>query len=74
MAGVAQHSRYREDPRGRLLQTANFIGRTTYGSKATAYADIERVLAVHQAVRGVADDGDAYYANDPAPARVGARL
>lgn len=65
MAGVAQHSRYREDPLGRLLQTANFIGYTTYGTKAQAYASIERVLAVHQVVRGVADDGVAYYANDP---------
>jgi len=65
MAGVAQHSRYREDPLGRLLQTANFIGFTTYGTKAEAYASIERVLAVHQAVRGVADDGATYYANDP---------
>jgi len=65
MAGVAQHSRYREDPLGRLLQTANFIGFTTYGTKAEAYASIERVLSVHQVVRGVADDGRAYYANDP---------
>jgi uncharacterized protein (DUF2236 family) len=65
MAGVAQHSRYKDDPRGRLLQTANFIGRTTYGSKSTAYAQIERVLAVHEGVRGIADDGEPYYANDP---------
>jgi uncharacterized protein (DUF2236 family) len=65
MAGVAQHSRYKSDPRGRLLQTASFIGRTTYGSKTMAYADIEQVLAVHQAVRGVADDGETYFANDP---------
>jgi uncharacterized protein (DUF2236 family) len=65
MAGVAQHSRYREDPLGRLLQTANFIGFTTYGTKAEAHASIERVLAVHQVVRGVADDGIAYFANDP---------
>jgi uncharacterized protein (DUF2236 family) len=65
MAGVAQHSRYREDPLGRLLQTANFIGFTTYGTKAEAYASIERVLAVHQVVRGTADDGVPYYANDP---------
>ena len=65
MAGVAQHSRYQNDARGRLLQTANFIGHTTYGSKTLAYLDIERVLSVHEAVRGVADDGVAYYANDP---------
>jgi uncharacterized protein (DUF2236 family) len=65
MAGVAQHSRYQNDALGRLLQTANFIGHTTYGSKTQAYLDIERVLSVHEAVRGVADDGVAYYANDP---------
>ena len=65
MAGVAQHSRYQRDPLGRLLQTANFIGYTTYGSTANAHASIERVLAVHESVRGVADDGVAYYANDP---------
>jgi uncharacterized protein (DUF2236 family) len=65
MAGVAQHSRYKSDPKGRLLQTANFIGRTTYGSTTTAHADIQRVLSVHRAVRGIADDGETYFANDP---------
>ena len=65
MAGVAQHSRYQRDALGRLLQTANFIGFTTYGSKSTAQHAIQRVLAVHESVRGVADDGIAYYANDP---------
>jgi uncharacterized protein (DUF2236 family) len=65
MAGVAQHSRYQNDALGRLLQTATFIGHTTYGTTSRAHLDIERVRAVHEAVRGVADDGVAYYANDP---------
>jgi uncharacterized protein (DUF2236 family) len=65
MAGVAQHSRYQHDATGRLLQTANFIGHTTYGTKNAAYLDIERVRAVHETVRGIADDGEPYYANDP---------
>lgn len=65
MAGVAQHSRYQDDPLGRLLQTANFISATTYGSKPTAQAAIARVLNVHQFVQGVADDGEPYDANDP---------
>ena len=65
MAGVAQHSRYRDDPLGRLLQTANFIGHTTYGSTSQALLDIERVKSVHEAVRGVADDATPYEANDP---------
>jgi uncharacterized protein (DUF2236 family) len=65
MAGVAQHSRYQDDPLGRVLQTANFIGFTTYGSKSRAADSIERVRAIHQGVRGVADDGVAYNAGDP---------
>jgi uncharacterized protein (DUF2236 family) len=65
MAGVAEHSRYQDDPLGRLLQTANFIGFTTYGTRQEAYASIERVLSVHQVVRGIADDGEPYDANDP---------
>lgn len=65
MAGVAQHSRYREDPLGRVLRTANFIGATTYGSRARAHGAIERVRAIHEGVRGVADDGRSYRAGDP---------
>jgi len=65
MAGVAQHSRYQDDPFGRMLQTANFISATTFGSKESAAAAIERVLNVHQHVHGVAGDGTAYDANDP---------
>ncbi len=65
MAGVADHSRYREDTLGRVLQTANFIGVTTYGERRTALATIERVRAIHEAVRGVADDGTPYVASDP---------
>ena len=65
MAGVAQHSRYQDDPLGRVLQTANFIGATTFGSKETAQIAIDRVLMVHHYVHGVADDGTPYDANDP---------
>jgi len=65
MAGVAQHSRYQHDPLGRMLQTANFISATTYGSKQSAYAAIERVRAVHESVRGTASDGRPYSASDP---------
>jgi uncharacterized protein (DUF2236 family) len=65
MAGVAQHSRYREDPLDRVLQTANFIATTTYGSRASADKAIGRVRAIHERVRGVADDGRPYLASDP---------
>lgn len=65
MAGVAQHSRYQDDPLGRLLQTANFISATTYGSTTVANRAIAKVQNVHQHIHGVADDGVAYDANDP---------
>jgi len=65
MAGVADHSRYRDDPLGRLEQTATFVGTTTFGSRTEALAAIERVRAVHQAVRGRRDDSRPYEANDP---------
>lgn len=65
MAGVAEHSRYQEDPLGRLLSTANFISATTFGSRESAEQAINRVLNVHQFVHGVADDGRPYDANDP---------
>ncbi len=65
MAGVADHSRYREDPFGRLLQTAHFISATTYGSRETAEAALERVRFVHGFVHGIAEDGRPYDARDP---------
>jgi uncharacterized protein (DUF2236 family) len=65
MAGVAQHSRYQEDALGRVLQTANFIGVTTYGTRDEAGEAIRQVLKIHEFVRGVADDGVDYDANDP---------
>ncbi|HVB70540.1 MAG TPA: oxygenase MpaB family protein [Acidimicrobiales bacterium] len=65
MAGVDQHSRYRDDPLSRVLHTANFIGATTYGSKSSAQAAIRRVRAIHERVRGVAPSGETYHASDP---------
>ncbi|MGH3732420.1 MAG: oxygenase MpaB family protein [Acidimicrobiales bacterium] len=64
MAGVAEHSRYQEDPLARVLRTANFIGATTFGSRASAQVVIDRVLEVHGYVHGIADDGQPYDAND----------
>jgi uncharacterized protein (DUF2236 family) len=66
MAGVAQHSRYQEDPLGRLARTASFVGTTTFGSARDAATVIERVRAVHRQVHGVSTDGVAYRADDPA--------
>jgi uncharacterized protein (DUF2236 family) len=65
MAGVAEHSDFRADPWGRLQRTASFLAATTFGPAPDAERACERVLAVHERVRGVAPDGRAYSANDP---------
>ena len=65
MAGVAQHSSFREDPLGRLSRTARFVATTTYGSSFDAIPSIERVRAIHSTVRGHDDQGVSYRADDP---------
>jgi uncharacterized protein (DUF2236 family) len=65
MAGVAEHSRYEDDPLGRLRRTAAFVGYTTFGTTHEARQAIETVRRVHQRVRGVAPDGRCYAASDP---------
>jgi len=65
MAGVAEHSGYREDPLGRLRRTAAFVGTTTFGTVAEAEAAMAQVLRVHRRVHGTAPDGRPYSALDP---------
>lgn len=65
MAGVAQHSDYRNDPWGRLQRTADFLAATSFGPADVAQQTIERIKAVHTRVKGTASDGRAYSASDP---------
>jgi uncharacterized protein (DUF2236 family) len=65
MAGVADHSNYRNDPLGRLHRTGGFVGTTTFGTTADAEQAIRVVRRVHERVRGRAPDGRAYAATDP---------
>lgn len=65
MAGVADHSSFRDDPLGRLHRTAGFLGQTIFGSADDAAAAVARVRSVHDHVRGVAPDGRQYRADDP---------
>jgi len=66
MAGVAQHSAYREDPLGRLARTGRFVASTTYGTTPEAHRAIAKVRGIHGRVEGTAADGRSYSANDPA--------
>jgi uncharacterized protein (DUF2236 family) len=65
MAGVAEHSDYRNDPLGRFQRTAGYVGVTTYGTTAEAEAAVALITRIHGHVRGTAPDGRHYEANDP---------
>jgi len=69
MAGVHDHSRYREDPLGRLAGTVRWVTLVTFGSTATARTESERVERFHRRVRGEYVDGGGtarpYAAEDP---------
>ncbi|WP_375057850.1 oxygenase MpaB family protein [Zobellella sp. DQSA1] len=66
LAGVWDHSRFREDMPGRLRRTSQFIAATTFAPRADAERLIERVKGIHRRVTGVAADGRPYAADDPA--------
>lgn len=65
LAGVWDHSNFRDDLVGRLRRTTNFVAGTTYAGRAQAEALIARVARIHAQVRGVAPGGLAYAADDP---------
>lgn len=66
LAGVWDHSNFREDLLGRLRRTTSFVAATTYAPRAHALAEIERIRRVHDRVRGQLPDGRPYSANEPA--------
>ena len=66
MAGVAQHSNWKEDPFGRLAATSGYILTVTYGDSAAAHRAADRVRAIHGHVNGTDPvTGLAYRAGDP---------
>ncbi|MDF9716081.1 DUF2236 domain-containing protein [Nocardioides sp. ChNu-153] len=65
MAGVAQHSAYREDMWGRLNRTATFLATTTFATDADADAAISAIRRIHERITGTTRDGVPYAASDP---------
>ena len=65
LAGVWDHSNFREDLVGRLRRTTTFVGGTTYAPREQALALIAHVRQIHNRVHGQAEDGRPYDANDP---------
>jgi uncharacterized protein (DUF2236 family) len=67
MAGVDQHSDWRQDPVGRLAATTAYVTTVTYGERAAAERSAARVRRIHEHVRGVDTvTGQPYAAGDPA--------
>ena len=67
MAGVAQHSTWKQDPFGRLAATSSYLLTTTYGDTASALAAAAWVRKIHVHVRGTdPETGMTYSAEDPA--------
>lgn len=66
LAGVWDHSTFRNDMMGRLRRTSQFIAVTTFGNTADAHTLIERVKRIHLRVSGVDAQGQPYAASDPA--------
>ena len=73
LAGVHEHSDFRDDPLGRLARTIRWIFTVTYGSTAAADEASARVRRLHEPVHGNLRDGHgvarSYSANDPELAR-----
>jgi uncharacterized protein (DUF2236 family) len=65
LAGVWDHSSFREDLKGRLGRTAFFIAATTYGSSEMANQMIAKVNQIHTKIKGFDEFGQPYSATDP---------
>jgi uncharacterized protein (DUF2236 family) len=60
-AGVANHSKYREDPGGRLSRTIDLTTKVVFGDMRTAEAAARRIRAVHEHVQGVTKESAGRY-------------
>jgi uncharacterized protein (DUF2236 family) len=64
-AAVGQQSVYKTDPYGRLWRTATSVIRQVFGGYRTA-EEGQRLLHLHQEIKGVDDQGRRYSAMNPA--------
>lgn len=65
LAGVWDHSSFRQDMLGRLRRTSQFVSGTTFASAQDANALIEKVKSIHLRVNGTDAQGTPYAASDP---------
>jgi uncharacterized protein (DUF2236 family) len=65
-AGVFEHSRYHEDPLGRLTRTESYVTATSFGAMPEVEAAVARVRRRHSPIHGLSHRGLPYDASGPA--------
>ncbi len=66
VAGVADHSSYREDPLGRLSRTSAYVTATSFGARPEVDRAVQVVRHAHRKVVGTSHRGRPYAADDEA--------
>lgn len=64
-AGVAEHSRFQEDPLARLYRTMSAMWSIVFDERSRAGAALERVAGVHKRVHGVVSGGEPAFTGEP---------
>jgi len=67
-AGVADHSRYRDDPLGRLSRTSAYVTATAFGAGPEVAHAVDLVRRAHRPVSGESHRGRSYSADRPSQA------
>jgi uncharacterized protein (DUF2236 family) len=65
VAGVFDHSQYREDPLGRLSRTSSYVTATAFGAMPEVERAIRIVRGAHRPVSGTSHRGMPYAADTP---------
>ena len=65
VAGVAEHSRFRSEPIGRLQTTARFVTVAAFGTTEQIGRECAVIRRVHERVKGMTPDGRPYAASNP---------
>lgn len=65
LAGVADHSRYREDPLGRLSRTSAYVTATAFGARPEVDRAVQIVRGAHRPIRGTSHRDRPYSAAMP---------
>lgn len=66
VAGVFDHSRFREDPLGRLSRTSAYVTATSFGALPEVERAVRTVSQAHRPIAGLSHRGREYSASAPA--------